>query len=129
MRVLRWVALGAAVASAVGCGSRQAARSAVYYEGGTPDGDQPVLTTAVPPTARSCTGDESCGYGEYCVKPQYAMVGYCAIPIDSYGRQWIYPQRPPPISPYNRGDCRFLTDCPIGLHCDSSIGMTAHCVR
>lgn len=126
---LGWMALGAIVTTTMGCGSRQEARSAVYYSGGTPDSNRGVLTAAAAKTARSCTKDESCSFGEYCVRPQYSMTGYCAIPIDAYGKPTLYPQQLPSISPYNRGDCRNVNDCPIGLHCDDQIGSTAHCVR
>ena len=126
---LVWVGLGAIVTMTMACGSRQEARSAVYYNGGTPDSDRGILTGAAAKTARSCTNDESCSFGEYCVRPQFSMTGYCAIPIDGYGKQALYPQHLPSISPNNRGDCRNATDCPIGLHCDDQIGSTAHCVR
>jgi hypothetical protein len=125
---LSWVVLGVAVASAGGCGGRQGARSAVYYSGGTPDGDQSVLNPPTPIVPRSCTSDSFCNFGEYCVKAQFSMTGYCAIPIDRYGRPILAP-RPIQMGPAARGDCRFLTDCPIGLHCDAQMGATPHCVR
>lgn len=125
---LKWVVLCGVVAAAESCASRQAARYAVYYQGGTPESDRSVLDPPAAVVARSCTSDSYCNYGEYCVRDQFSMTGYCAIPIDRYGRP-IYGPRPMQMGPTARGDCRFLTDCPIGLHCDSQMGQPPHCVR
>lgn len=77
-----------------------------------------------------CSSDFQCGFGNVCVKDQFAVRGRCAKAVNEFGNPTNPMPRLDSVNPGGTGQCSFDTECPVGFACRKSSGqLTGHCFK
>lgn len=80
-------------------------------------------------SARTCSSDYDCGYGNVCAKDSGAFRGICAKAVTAYGVPTFQPPRTDSLAP-GQGQCMFDTQCPMGFRCvKTSGGLRGNCLK
>jgi hypothetical protein len=97
--------------------ARMQAAAAAFQQAGQSFQQAPTSASGAMAEQAGCSSDYECGFGNYCVKPQFQARGACAKVVNQFGVPTYAPPRANSIAPAGPGNCRFDTDCSPGFQC------------